>query len=80
MPAVSIEYFAQLRDERGVPRETVDTTAATASALYEELARLHGFSLPCELLRVAVNQQFAPWSTQIKTGDHLVFIPPVSGG
>ena len=36
---IKVQYFAVLREKRGVSEETVRTTAATALALYTELAK-----------------------------------------
>jgi molybdopterin converting factor subunit 1 len=80
MKEIRIEYYAQLREERGLAQESRKTSANTAAALYRELAREHGLSLPQDALRVAVNRQFAPWDTPIAAGDTVVFLPPVSGG
>ena len=38
------------------------------------------FTLPSEMLRVAVNAEFGDWSQPLKAGDAVVFIPPVAGG
>jgi len=32
------------------------------------------------VLRVAINGEFAEWSTPLAAGDAVVFIPPVAGG
>lgn len=80
MKRIAIEYFAQLRDERGAPSESLETDAATAAELYAEVARAHGFTLPRESLRVAVNRSFAPWHTALDSGDVVVFLPPAAGG
>lgn len=80
MIQVSVQYFALLREQRGLARETVSTMAATPAALYGELAPRHGFTLGAERLRVAVNGDFATWQTSLKSGDEVVFIPPVAGG
>ena len=77
---VSVRYFAILRDQRGLGEERVPTRASTASELYEELRRRHGFTLPVERLRVAINDEFESWESPIKDGDALVFLPPVAGG
>jgi molybdopterin converting factor subunit 1 len=77
---VRVRYFAVLRDQRGLAEESVATGAATASALYEELAARHGFTLPADRLRVAVNDEFQPWSAPVRDADLVVFIPPVAGG
>jgi molybdopterin converting factor subunit 1 len=80
MNQIEIQYFAVLRERAGVSRETVETAAATAADLYDELAARHDFGLPRGMLRVAVNDEFADWSHRLAAGDRVVFIPPVAGG
>ena len=75
-----VRYFAMLREQRGLGDETVSSGASTAAELYEELRARHGFTLPADRLRVAVNDEFEPWGRAIADGDSVVFIPPVSGG
>jgi sulfur-carrier protein len=77
---IHLQYFALLREQRGLGSETLTTSTATAAQLYEELRQRHGFSLPAERLRVAVDGAFAPWSTPLVDGAQIVFIPPVAGG
>jgi molybdopterin synthase sulfur carrier subunit len=77
---VRVRYFAILREQRGLGEETLTTEAATAADLYDELRARHGFMLPSERLRVAFNDDFRPWTTPLRDGDTLVFIPPVAGG
>lgn len=80
MSTVKIQYFAILREQRGEDRETLTTDLADAAAVYESLQKQHGFTLPVDRLRVAINGEFAPWPAPIKDGDELVYIPPVAGG
>jgi molybdopterin converting factor subunit 1 len=80
MNRIEIQYFAVLRERAGASRETVETEAATAADLFEELAARHAFGLPRSMLRVAVNEEFAEWSRPLAAGDRVVFIPPVAGG
>jgi molybdopterin synthase sulfur carrier subunit len=77
---VHIQYFAILREQRGLARETVTTTAATAAKLYEELSARHGFSLPWDRLRVAIDDEFSAWGAALRDGAAVAFIPPVAGG
>ena len=77
---VQVEYFALLREQRGLTLETVSTNAETAADFYAELRKRHPFTLPTDRLRVALNGEFAPWSTTLTDGAKLVFIPPVAGG
>ena len=80
MTEVRLLYFASLRDHAGTDAETRDTTAVDLRALYAELQALHGFALPVERLRVAVDGAFARWDDAVRTGSEIAFIPPVSGG
>ena len=80
MTQVSIRYFASLRDERGAAAETVDTDASTAAELYDRIAATFLFSLERYRVRLAVNDEFAPWDVALAEGDRIVFIPPVAGG
>ena len=78
--SLRVQYFALLREQARCSDETVDTTAATPRELFAELTARHGFSLPAQMLKVAVNTEFADWSRPLAAGDTVVFIPPVAGG
>jgi molybdopterin converting factor subunit 1 len=80
MITVNIHYFAILREQRGLARESLATPATTASALYEELRARHGFTLPTDRVRAAINEEFVAWETPLREGQTVVFIPPVAGG
>jgi len=80
MKTVRVQYFALLREQRGLSQETLTTTMTDAATLYAELGARHGFSLPLEHLRAAINGDFVPWPAPLKDGDEVVFIPPVAGG
>lgn len=80
MIQVKVEYFAVLREQRGLAEEFVETGAATPAGLYEELAGRHGLAAPRDTLRVAVNAAFCDWDAPLSSGDVVVFIPPVAGG
>jgi len=75
-----IEYYASLREARGLSRESLQSDAATPGVLYESLRIEHGFRLRAEQLRVVVNEEFAAWDAPLHEGDTVVFIPPVAGG
>jgi molybdopterin converting factor small subunit len=80
MKQLEVRYYAVLREQAGRGGERVSTSAATARDLYAELRESRGFTLPAPLLRVAVNEEFADWDTELRDGDQVVFIPPVAGG
>ncbi len=75
-----VQYFALLREQAGRSEETVETSAATPRELLEQLRERHRFTLPAEMLKVAVNGDFAAWEHPLRAGDAVVFIPPVAGG
>jgi molybdopterin converting factor subunit 1 len=77
---IHLQYFAQLRQERGVGEESLTVECATPAELYKLLQARHRFSLAERDLRVAVNDEFADWTTLLADGDRVVFIPPVAGG
>jgi molybdenum cofactor guanylyltransferase len=78
--ALRIQYFALFREQAGRSEESLDTAATTAAELYAELQRRHPFRLAREQLKVAINSEFADWHSPLRSGDTVVFIPPVAGG
>lgn len=80
MISVHVSYFAILREQRGLIGEQLSTGAATPAALYEELRGRHGFTLPVDRVRAAVNDEFVDSAARLREGDRVVFIPPVAGG
>ena len=77
---LTVGYYALLREQAGRREERLESSARTARELYAELAARYPFTLPAEVLRVAINGEFAEWSTPLSGGDAIVFIPPVAGG
>ena len=80
MAKVTLLYFASLRDAAGASSETRDTGAPDLAALYADARERHGFVLPVDRLRVAVDGEFARWTDAVREGSEVAFIPPVSGG
>ena len=80
MITVDLRYYAQLREQARASGERVTTSAASLMELYEELRARHGFVLPADALKVAVNTRFTEWDSPLRDGDTVVFIPPVNGG
>ena len=78
--ALTVQYYALLREQAGGSEEKLQSTAASAGALYDELRARHPFTLAPEMLRVAINGEFADWQQSLQDGDVVVFIPPVAGG
>lgn len=79
MPAVTILYFATLRERRGVSSETLDVPEGTTlGGLYAELfpAGPDGV-LPVGYAR---NEAQADADTVVAHGDEIAFLPPIGGG
>ncbi len=77
---VTVLYFASLRDAAELASESFATAAPDLRVLYLELRARHGFALPVERVRVAVDGAFASWNDAPRDGSEIAFIPPVSGG
>jgi len=77
---IRVQYYALLREQAGRSDETVTTSARDPGELYAELRARYPFTLPPEMLRVAINAEFGEWTQALKAGDAVVFIPPVAGG
>ena len=80
MTNIHVQYFAILREQRGLAREPLATAAPTAAALYEELRARYNFTLPMNRVRAAINEEFVAWDAPLHEGQTVVFIPPVAGG
>ena len=80
MKTLTLQYFSLLRDEAGKDKEAITSAATNAQELYQEMRQLYNFSQDGSTYRVAINDEFVAWETQINDGDNIVFIPPVAGG
>ena len=77
---IRVQYYALLREQAGRSSENLATRARTPRELYAELAAKYPFTLPADMLRVAINAEFGDWAQPLRPGDAVVFIPPVAGG
>lgn len=80
MKTLTVQYFAILREQRGLAEEKLTTAATTPAALYEELRARYAFTLPSTRIRAALNDEFVSSDSILRDGDRVVFIPPVAGG
>jgi molybdopterin synthase sulfur carrier subunit len=81
---MEVLYFAWVRERIGLPRETVETSAATVADLVEELrAREERYAAAfadLSALKVAINQELVDWSTPLEGALEVAFFPPMTGG
>jgi len=78
--SVHICYYGAFREATGLREETVRSAAATAADLCDEIGRQHGVKFDLSVLRVALNDQVVPWTSEVSEGDTVVFLAPFAGG
>ena len=81
---IDVLYFAWVRERIGIPREQVDTNAATVAELVEELkAREDRYAMAfadTSALRVALDQDLAEFDAPLEGVREVAFFPPMTGG
>ena len=81
---IDVLYFAWVRERIGLPKEQVETNAATVAELVKELAaREERYALAfsdTSALRVALDQELAEFSAPLKGVREVAFFPPMTGG
>ena len=81
---MDILYFAWVRERIGIPRERVETSAATVSDLVEELrAREERYAAAfadTSALRVAIDQELTDFDASLEGAREVAFFPPMTGG
>src|SRR5579875_1770199 len=74
---VSVRLFAALRERAGT--DVVELELPPGGRVSDALARLQGVTGGVSVV-MAVNQEYAEAATELRPGDELALIPPVSGG
>ncbi len=81
---IDVLYFAWVRERIGVPKERIETGAATVADLVEELrAREERYAaafLDLAAIRVAVDQELADLDAPLAGVREVAFFPPMTGG
>ncbi len=81
---IDVLYFAWLRERIGLPKERIETDAATVADLVEELkAREARYALAFSDLgavRVAVDQELTSFDASLDGVREVAFFPPMTGG
>ena len=84
MTTITVMYFAWVRERIGLPREQVETDAATVADLIDELkAREERYELAfadLASLRVALDQELASFDAPLAGVREVAFFPPMTGG
>ncbi len=81
---IDILYFAWLRERIGLPRERVETNAATVADLIVELIlREERYAVAfadLASLRVALDQELSSFDAPLAGVREVAFFPPMTGG
>ncbi len=81
---MNVLYFAWVRERIGLPREEIETSAATVNDLVAELRereeRYAAAFADVSALRVAVDQQLADFDAPLAGVREIAFFPPMTGG
>jgi len=81
---IDVLYFAWLRERIGIPKERVETSAATVSDLVDELAarepRYAAAFADLSAVRVALDQDLSDFDAPLDGVREVAFFPPMTGG
>ena len=81
---IDVLYFAWVRERIGVPKERVETTAATVADLIAELKarepRYEAAFADLTALRVAIDQTLSTFDAPLAGVREVAFFPPMTGG
>ena len=81
---IEVLYFAWVRERIGLPREKVETQAATVRDLVAELRaredRYEAAFADLSALRVALDQELGDFDAPLSGVREVAFFPPMTGG
>ncbi|WP_309665365.1 molybdopterin converting factor subunit 1 [Tabrizicola sp.] len=81
---IDVLYFAWVRERIGLPRERVETAAATVADLVAELKqreeRYEAAFADVSALRVALDQELSSFDAPLAGVREVAFFPPMTGG
>lgn len=81
---MDVLYFAWVRERIGLPRERLETQAATVAELVEELRgreeRYAAAFADISALRVALDQELSDFDASLEGVREVAFFPPMTGG
>lgn len=81
---LDVLYFAWVRERIGLPKERVETGAATVAELVAELSareeRYDAAFADISALRVALDQELSDFDAPLAGVREVAFFPPMTGG
>lgn len=76
---VDVLFFADLQEAVGNEKVSIEANGLTIKELKEKLLSLYDIDT-IDHAMIAINEEYATEDAEIKKGDVVAFIPPVSGG
>lgn len=81
---MDVLYFAWVRERIGLPKERIETSAATVNDLIAELRaredRYETAFSDLSALRVALDQELSEFDSPLAGVREVAFFPPMTGG
>lgn len=81
---MEVLYFAWVRERIGIPKERVESSAATVNDLIVELTarepRYEAAFADLSALRVALDQELSEFDAPLAGVREVAFFPPMTGG
>ena len=81
---INVLYFAWVREHIGLPKERLETSAATVAELVDELRakeeRYEAAFADISALRVAIDQELTDFDADVTRAREVAFFPPMTGG
>ncbi len=81
---IDVLYFAWVRERIGLPKERVETAAATVADLVAELSareeRYAAAFADLSALKVALDQELSDFDAPLAGVREVAFFPPMTGG
>ena len=80
MKNITILFFGKLKETWKTNKIQIETTANTIEELYTGLLQKIDEPPHKASIKVAINDDFVTWDSEIRDKDTLAFLPPASGG
>ena len=79
---IRVLFFGRVREIVGRAEDSIElASGARIEELFARYRELHpALAAYRPSLVASRNQEFAPWTAPLASGDEVAFIPPVSGG
>ena len=79
---VRVLYFGVLKDLFGCEREEVELPDGSLADVLVRRVAGHGETgvAMAKVMAIAVNREYTPGSAELREGDEVALLPPVSGG